>query len=388
MIGGVRVGVSICEDAWSPSGPIAAQAAGGAELVVNINASPYFAGQAGRRERMLATRAADASLRARVRQPGRRPGRAGLRRRLAGVRRRRASWWPGPRSSPRTLLVVDLDVDAVLPQAAARPRGRADASRSAEVVVTEQAVRRRRPPSGRPWPRRSSRVAEVYEALVLGTRDYALKNGFTRRRARAVRAGSTRRSSPPSRPTRSGRSTSTACRCRRATRARAPRTDAEALADDLGIDFRTIAIEAAFAAVPRTCWRRRSPAASPDLTEENLQSRIRGMLLMALSNKFGWLVLTTGNKSEMAVGYSTLYGDIGRRLRRHQGRAQDCTVYELCRYVNERGRPGDHPRGGARPSRRRPSCAPTSATTRACRPTRCSTRSWRPTSRTTARRRS
>ena len=64
----------------------------------------------------------------------------------------------------------------------------------------------------------------------------------------------------------------------------------------------------------------------PDITEENLQARIRGNLLMALSNKFGWLVLTTGNKSEMSVGYSTLYGDIGRRLRRHQGRAQDARL--------------------------------------------------------------
>jgi NAD+ synthase (glutamine-hydrolysing) len=86
------------------------------------------------------------------------------------------------------------------------------------------------------------------------------------------------------------------------------RTDAEELASALGIDFRTIAIEDAFAAFlgllePSFGGR------PPDLTEENLQSRIRGVLLMALSNKFGWMVLTTGNKSEMAVGYSTLYGD-------------------------------------------------------------------------------
>ncbi len=93
-------------------------------------------------------------------------------------------------------------------------------------------------------------------------------------------------------------------------------------------------------------WPRRSTAARPDLTEENLQSRIRGMLLMALSNKFGWMVLTTGNKSEMAVGYSTLYGDTagGFAVIKDVFKLQ---VYELCRYINERaGRSGD-PRGRA-----------------------------------------
>ena len=87
------------------------------------------------------------------------------------------------------------------------------------------------------------------------------------------------------------------------------RTDAEDLAENLGIDLRTIAIEPAHAALLEMLAAVLRVTAPPDLTEENLQSRIRGVLLMALSNKFGWLVLTTGNKSEMAVGYSTLYGD-------------------------------------------------------------------------------
>jgi NAD+ synthase (glutamine-hydrolysing) len=112
------------------------------------------------------------------------------------------------------------------------------------------------------------------------------------------------------------------------------RTDAESLARALGIDYRTIAIEDAFAAflgmlAPSFGDR---PA---DLTEENLQSRIRGMLLMALSNKFGWMVLTTGNKSELAVGYSTLYGDTagGFAVIKDVFKLQ---VYELARYVNDR----------------------------------------------------
>ena len=151
-------------------------------------------------------------------------------------------------------------------------------------------------------------VAEVYEALVLGTARLRAKNGFT-----DVVIGLS-----------GGIDSSLVAvhRRRRARRrARARRVDAVALLErplddatprrwpgNLGIDYRTIAIEAAFAAfldllAPSFAGR------EPDLTEENLQSRVRGMLLMALSNKFGWLVLTTGNKSEMAVGYSTLYGD-------------------------------------------------------------------------------
>ena len=105
------------------------------------------------------------------------------------------------------------------------------------------------------------------------------------------------------------------------------------------------------------------------------------MLLMALSNKFGWLVLTTGNKSEMAVGYSTLYGDSAGGFAVIKD-VLKLPVYELCRYVNERAGREIIPEACS-PSRRRPSCGPTSATTRACRPTRCSTRSSRPTSRTT-----
>jgi NAD+ synthase (glutamine-hydrolysing) len=110
-------------------------------------------------------------------------------------------------------------------------------------------------------------------------------------------------------------------------------TDAAALATNLGIDHRVIEIEAAHAALldllaPSFGDR---PA---DLTEENLQSRIRGLLLMALSNKFGWLVLTTGNKSETAVGYSTLYGDTAGGLAVIKD-VPKLLVYELCRWRND-----------------------------------------------------
>jgi NAD+ synthase (glutamine-hydrolysing) len=110
-------------------------------------------------------------------------------------------------------------------------------------------------------------------------------------------------------------------------------TDAEALSHRLGIDRRTIAIEPAH----RALLDMLAPSFGerpPDLTEENLQSRIRGVLLMALSNKFGWLVLTTGNKSETAVGYSTLYGDSAGGLAVIKD-VPKLLVYELCRWHNE-----------------------------------------------------
>jgi NAD+ synthase (glutamine-hydrolysing) len=113
-----------------------------------------------------------------------------------------------------------------------------------------------------------------------------------------------------------------------------PRSDAAALADNLGIDFRTIPIEPAFSAFLEML----APSFGdhpPDLMEENLQSRVRGMVLMALSNRFGWMVLTTGNKSEAAVGYFTLYGDSagGYAVIKDVLKTQ---VYRLCRHVNER----------------------------------------------------
>ncbi|MCU1388745.1 MAG: Glutamine-dependent synthetase, partial [Ilumatobacteraceae bacterium] len=175
--------------------------------------------------------------------------------------------------------------------------------------------------------------AEVYAALVLGTRDYVTKNRFT-----DVVIGL------------SGGIDSTIVACVAVDPHGAEhvhgismpsryssdgsKDDAKALADNLGIDYRTIAIEPAFASylemfAPSFAGR---PA---DLTEENLQSRIRGMTLMAMSNKFGWMVLTTGNKSEMAVGYFTIYGDSvgGYAVIKD---VLKTSVYDLCRYYNER----------------------------------------------------
>jgi len=213
VIGGVRVGVSICEDIWSPNGPASAQAAGGAELVVNLNASPYYAGRLEERERMLGTRAADASCSlVYVNQVGGQDelvfDGASLVVDASGAVLARAPQFV------EDVMVVDLDVRPSFRKRLLDPRGRASSSPLAQVTVTGEAAEhdtRVHPTCAEPL----AREREIYEALVLGTRDYVAKNGFN------DVVEWTRRSSPPSPSTRSGPSTCTGCRCRRATPARA-----------------------------------------------------------------------------------------------------------------------------------------------------------------------
>jgi NAD+ synthase (glutamine-hydrolysing) len=330
-IGGVAVGVSICEDAWSPNGPIAVQGLGGAELVVNINASPYFAGRLGGRERMLATRAADASCAlVYVNQVG---GQDELVFDGASmVFDADGELLARSRQFAETIDIVDVEVRPAFRKRLLDPRGRVTTPPLPLVSLTEDAtvIGDRRAPviHGALEP-----AAEIYEALVLGTRDYVRKNGFTDVviglsggidsslvaciAADALGADHVHGVLMPSRYSSEG-----------------SRTDAARLADALGIDQRTIAIEDAVTAF--TSMLAPSFAGRAwDLTEENLQSRIRGVILMALSNKFGWLVVTTGNKSEMAVGYSTLYGDSagGFAVIKDVLKLQ---VYELARFVNAR----------------------------------------------------
>jgi NAD+ synthase (glutamine-hydrolysing) len=331
-IAGVRVGVSICEDAWSPTGPIAQLADGGAELVVNVNASPFYAGRLAERERMLATRAADASCSlVYVNTVGGQDelvfDGASLVFGPTGELVARA-----PQFEPYQL-VVDIDVQPVFRKRLLDPRGRTSGQALSEIIISDDAQLGGAARVGE-VAEPLSRVAEVYEALVLGTRDYVRKNGFSDVvigmsggidsslvaviAADALGAEHVHGVSMPSRYSSEG-----------------SKDDARLLAEALGIDFRTIPIEPAHAAF--TEMLAPSFAGRPeDLAEENVQSRARGITLMALSNKFGWLVLATGNKSEMATGFSTIYGDMvgGYAVIKDVPKT---LVYELCRERNRRG---------------------------------------------------
>jgi NAD+ synthase (glutamine-hydrolysing) len=331
VIAGVEVGVSICEDVWSPDGPLAEEADGGAELAVNINGSPYHHGKGADRERMLATRAADShAALVYVNQVG---GQDELV--FDGcslVFDAEGKLIARGRAFVEDLLIVDVAIPPVYRQRLLDPRGRRSQVSLPQVRVSPAPIPHDEPLST-PVVEPLEPVAELYEALVLGTADYCRKNGFSDVvvglsggidsslvAAIAADALGSEHVHGVSMPSRYSSDHS--------------RADAATLAANLDLDYRTISIEPAFASFLEML----EPSFSgrqPGLTQENIQSRCRGQVLMALSNEFGWTVLTTGNKSEVAVGYFTIYGDSvgGYAVIKDVLKTE---VYALARYVNER----------------------------------------------------
>jgi NAD+ synthase (glutamine-hydrolysing) len=339
--GKVTVAVTICEDLWFPWGPMASAAAAGAEVVLSINGSPYRLGRQRRLEEMLATRAADHGTHLFY------VNRVGGQDELVY---QGESLYVDPQGRVRAraaafeedLLLVDLTLEeGATARLADRPR-RTPAAGVAGDPHPNLAVRRvqvadRLPDPGVPVaPRLTPRPPdeeEVYRALVCATRDYVTKNGF-----RAVHVGL------------SGGIDSSlvatiaadALGPERVTGVAMPSSfssegslrDARALAANLGIELLTLPIHEpvdGFAAALKEPFA----GTEPGVAEENIQARVRGTLLMSLSNKFGTMVLTTGNKSEMAVGYATLYGDMagGFAVIRDVPKT---LVYALARWRNQR----------------------------------------------------
>ena len=327
---GLVIGVNICEDIWYPGGPVEEQVLrGGAEVIINLSASPYHAGKAMLRRRMLSTRAADnLALVCYVNLVGAQDEIVYDGGSLIVDEQGRVV--AEARMFEEDLVVADVDLDSVFNARLHDPRlrkGRAlDSGEGSPRIELPSRVRSAVPgargepePTGtgagtaiaieaRPAAPPRELASEIYDALVLGTRDYVRKNGFETAvlglsggvdsalcaavAVDALGADHVVGVAMPSDYT-SG----------------ASREDAEALARALGIRFYSISIRDVMEAYRRAL----EPAFSgrePDTTEENLQARVRGNYLMALSNKFGWLVLTTGNKSEVSVGYATLYGDM------------------------------------------------------------------------------
>jgi NAD+ synthase (glutamine-hydrolysing) len=315
-IGSERLGVTVCEDIWEPGPPASEEALAGATLILNISASPYHAGKGAERELMFAQRARENIACVAF------CGLVGGQDELVfdghscvidhtGTTIARAAQFR------EELLVCDVDLEAA---AAARLRDssqRPAARRSERQALTLPALtlpagsasaRPGGPPGGPLAEPLAPVEAEIYAALMLGLRDYVEKNGFQH-----VVLGL------------SGGIDSALVAClaadalghERVSAAVMPspysssstQDDARALAGALGLRTHELAISPVMDAYDQALAVEFA-ARSADLTEENLQARIRGNLLMALSNKFGWLVVTTGNKSEMSVGYSTLYGDL------------------------------------------------------------------------------
>ena len=334
--GDVLVGPTICEDIWQPGPPATDLSLAGAQLIVNLSASPFHVGKAEDREEMLVTRARDnASYLAFCNLVGGQDelvfdGHSVVLDDEGEVIARAPGF-------EEALLIVDLDPTEVIGRRLRDVRRR-ELERSRDEVPAATVIDL--PEPGTPAEAVGAVVTpfapeleQMRLALGLGVRDYVEKSGF-REVVVASRAGSTR-------PSRSA-ICADALGAERVHGVSMPsrfssegtQDDAREVAANLGIDFREIPIEEVVGAftdalAPSFAGR------EPDLTEENLQARARGVLLMALSNKFGWLVVSTGNKSEMAVGYATLYGDMvgGFALLKDVFKTD---VFRLSRHLNER----------------------------------------------------
>ena len=349
-IHGAGVGINICEDIWYPVGPAAVQRAAGAELLVNINGSPFHAGKAAAREKMIATRAADNGLFvAYLNMVGGQDelvfDGASIVCDQEGALVARAP------AFAEDLLLVDLDLAAVFRSRLRDPRPRQEKAAilaeigAAETITLAEGQPEERPPlpppaiSVPPEP-----AAEVYLALMVGVRDYVRKSGFGKTviglsggidsaltAAIAVDALGADNALGVAMPSRYSSAGSV--------------RDALELAANLGMDCWTIPIEpahAAFAAMLEPYFK----DTAANTAEENVQARIRGNALMTIANKFGWLTLTTGNKSEMAMGYATLYGDMAGGFAVLKD-VPKTLVYALARWRNRHGPPAGSAAGKA-----------------------------------------
>ena len=337
IIYGIGIGITICEDMWYEAGPAIVQAYAGAKVLINISASPYHAGKGFFRERMLATRASDSVA-------------IVVYNNLVGgqdelvfdgsslIINEKGEAVARGKQFEEDFVVIDLDVESVLRSQLHDPRRRKETPWVREKLeeATKIEVSTEYPAIARPPlpPRRVDRLdelAEIYQALVLGTRDYVHKNGFEKVviglsggidsslvaaiATDALGADNVIGVSMPSRYSSPG-----------------SKSDAEALARTLGIEFKVIPIEKAFSSYLETLAEPFKDI-QPDVTEENIQARIRGNILFALSNKFGWLVLACSNKSETATGYTTLYGDMAGGFIPLKD-VPKTLVLELARYKN------------------------------------------------------
>ncbi|MCP9462837.1 MAG: NAD+ synthase, partial [Nitrospira sp.] len=310
VLGGVAIGVNICEDIWYPEGPTRAQAAAGAEVIVNINASPFHVGKSRLREQMLATRARENGVIVTY------TNMVGGQDELVFDGNSLILDQTGEvvlrgKAFEEDLLVADLNAAAVT-RGRLQERKKWGSGRARAVVerlVVSRTLRASRRPRLVPTALAPLEpLEEVYRALVLGVRDYVVKNGF-KRVVIGLSGGIDSALTAAIAVDALGASNVLGLFMPSPYTSRESREDVAELASRLRIEVRTIPITETFEAYLRVLapsfkgWR-------SDSTEENIQARIRGNLLMAFSNKFGHLVLTTGNKSELSVGYATLYGDM------------------------------------------------------------------------------
>ncbi|PIP69859.1 MAG: NAD+ synthase, partial [Nitrospirae bacterium CG22_combo_CG10-13_8_21_14_all_44_11] len=311
-IDNIKIGVNICEDIWYPEGPAKYQALAGAEVILNINASPYHMGKAHLREKMVSERASDNKIVIAY---------------LNTVGGQDELVFDGGS------FVVDKAGEIIV-------RGR---QFEEEMIISEIVLDSCNASSYSPLKLRGGRGSyelkrgeggfeeEVYKALVLGTRDYVIKNDF-KQAVIGLSGGIDSALVAAVAVDAIGRENVSGIFMPSPYTSKESREDAYELAKNLGIKIIETPISNIFE-VYRESLKMEFKGLPEDKTEENLQARIRGNILMAFSNKFGWLVLTTGNKSEMSVGYATLYGDMAGGFAVIKD-VPKTLVYELCKWKN------------------------------------------------------
>jgi len=341
IIYGIGIGITICEDMWYETEPATVQALAGAKLLVNISASPYHAGKEDFRERMLATRAIDnAAIVAYNNLVGGQDelvfdGNSLIINEKGEVIARGKQFG-------EELIVTDLNLESVFRSQRHEPRRRkepplvkTELGQATKIEVSSECPMVAKPSLPPRQIEPLDKLAEIYQALVLGTGDYVRKNGFKKVviglsggldsslvaaiTVDALGADNVVGVSMPSRYSSPG-----------------SKSDAELLAKNLGIELKIIPIEKAFSSYLEMLAEPFKNT-QPDVTEENIQARIRGNILFALSNKFGWLVLSCSNKSETAAGYTTLYGDMAGGFSPLKD-VLKTMVFELANYKNRQAR--------------------------------------------------
>jgi len=339
-INGTQVGINICEDIWYPMGPTVLQCGAGAEVIININASPFHAGKRIEREAMLSDRSSTHQVF------------LGYANTVGGqdelvfdgssvivdndghIITRGVSF-------DEDLIVADLDMGFYSgrnPENQNRnPITSSDFGEARNVFVSSFAPNSKAELSILRDVSELSEMEEVYHALVMGTGDYVRKSGFTKAviglsggidsaltcviAVDALGCDNVVGVGMPSRYSSDGSI-----------------IDAKELADNLGIDFWEIPIEPAHVSFTNMLEPMFKDT-NPNVAEENVQARIRGNVMMTIANKFGWIVLTTGNKSEMAMGYATLYGDMAGGFAVLKD-VPKTLVYDLSRQRNQQSDDG------------------------------------------------
>jgi len=314
-LGGVIFGVNICEDIWYPGDPTRRQALlGDAQIIINISSSPYYASKVASRERMLMTRARDNSVNVVF------CNMVGGQDELvfdgnSVVIGETGNIIARAKSFEEDLLIADINVNRVFRSRIHDPRRRKERhalelhSEKAEIIdISKNPKQKEKPTIQLRIEDFYQKEEEIFRALVLGTKDYVSKNGF-KKVAVGLSGGIDSALVAAIAVEAMGNDNVVGVAMPSRYSSKASVTDSEILSANLSLELLNIPIEKALKSYLQM-FSDVFGGKKQDITEENLQARIRGNILMALSNKFGWLVLTTGNKSEMSVGYCTLYGDM------------------------------------------------------------------------------